>query len=108
MEQIIPTIMYHKEIAPEGRLITSKEEFDALEDDWKDTPAGFDQKPDAATSEETGDQGEGEQGKAPIEEADFAKMTKAQLIAFLVEKGLEEKDLKKLTKDELIAKIGSL
>lgn len=47
--QFCHTWMYHKELAPEGKLITTKGEFDALSNDWKETPAAFDQKSDETT-----------------------------------------------------------
>lgn len=71
---------------------------------------GENQTPTGATSDnsEGGSQNTEGGGVKPIDLADFANKTNAQLIAFLVEKGHAEKELKKLKKDQLIARIGEL
>lgn len=108
MEHIFPKWFYHKEIKPDGKIIYSKEEFVALGEGWKETPAAFTQESDEAPEKSTGDQAEGEQGKAPIAQDDFAKMTVAQIKEFLINSGVAEDELKGLKKDQLIAKVGEL
>jgi len=106
MEGCYPKWVYHK-TEPE-KVVYSKEEYDALGDGWKETPAAFIEEQAEAPQEPKANKAEGEQGTAPIQEKDFTKMKVAELKAYLIEKGVDESELGGLKKDELIAKIGAL
>lgn len=104
-KEFYPTYMYHEKIAPEGKVINSQEEFDALDEGWKETPAEFGKKQDEKADEETKDKN----GKAPqIKETDYTKLKVAELKELLISKGVAESELDGLKKDELIAKVGDL
>jgi len=105
MEHNFPKWFYHKEICPDGKIIKDEEQFSALSEGWKETPADFDKESDETTKEPTGDQG----SKDPdIEKVDFLKMTVKELKEILISKGVPEADLKKLNKDQLIVKLGAM
>lgn len=115
-----PKYLYHKTEAP--KIVQTKEEHEALGKGWEETPAAFDKKQTPQTSQpqagsdETGDQiGSGDNTDsqdpaltAPIDLADFANKSKAELIEFLVSKGVPEKGLKAKKVDDLISMIGKL
>nr|BFD63164.1 hypothetical protein BdHM001_18450 [Bdellovibrio sp. HM001] len=106
MTTVYPKWIYHKTQAP--KIVNNEVEHEQAGEGWEETPAAFDKKSNEAPEAPTNGEGEGEQTKAPIQEKDFTKMTKPQLIAYLVEKGVDETELKKLNKDDLIAKVGEL
>lgn len=103
MEECYPKWIYHKTLGE--KVVNSKEDHDAQGPGWEETPAAFDQKSDEKAEKSPADKKEA--GKE-LETADFAEMTKAEIIEFLASKGVDEKDLKKLSKDQLIAKVGEI
>lgn len=104
--QNYPKWIFHKTLP--AKIVETKEEHDAQGPEWKETPAAFSEEQTQASEEPKADKAEGEQGAAPIKEADFTKMKVADLRAYLIEKGVAADEVEGLKKDELIAKIGSL
>lgn len=103
---IYPKWIFHK--TEPAKIVNSEAEHAEAGEGWEETPAAFHQKSDEATEASNEDQGEGEQKASELEKANFAKMTNAQLIDYLVSKGFEHDAVKSLKKDQLIEKVGEI
>lgn len=101
-----PKWLYHK--TEPAKIVQNKEEHESLGKGWEETPAVFAKESDETPEKSPADKGESEQGKAPIKEKDFTKMSVKELKAYLLEKGVAEESLKKANKDELIVMVGNL
>ena len=51
MQHVFPKWFYHQEQMPEGQIIHSQEQFDALGKGWVHSPAEFEQKLESVTAD---------------------------------------------------------
>lgn len=100
-----PRWRYHEEKKPEGKIVQSAEENEALGPGWVDTPADFAK---VAITEDGLESGENQETlptkePGPISNEEMkTELDKADLIEILVKRGHKRRDLKHLSREGLL------